>query len=120
MTVMSKHRSCPLVPAKGMSRSAGFFLKASLVTGGVGIDQDLNVNLISEPLSNILTPMTEGDHDCSVCNKQGQILKSFCLVARFGLNSILCMTLHYCEIDNSRSGTAPSCHTAESESVIHM
>ena len=23
MTVMSKHRSCPLVPAKGMSRSAG-------------------------------------------------------------------------------------------------
>ena len=23
MTVMSKHRSCPFVPAKGMSRSAG-------------------------------------------------------------------------------------------------
>ena len=23
VTVMSKHRSCPLVPAKGMSRSAG-------------------------------------------------------------------------------------------------
>ena len=33
VTVMSKHRSCPLVPANGISRSAGPFFDKRHTTG---------------------------------------------------------------------------------------
>ena len=62
-----------------------------------------------ERIENIILPSCVAVH-CAVGAAHGAMLRAPCWFM-FGLETLLLRTalIHYCEIDDSRSGTAPSC-----------